>query len=74
MVVILPEAGRMYDTLDLLAANGLDLLDDMQNETVALALPKLKMSASMDLTDALQRIWASGKPFSAEADFSGMAE
>lgn len=73
MVVILPEAGRMYDTLDLLAANGLDLLDDMQNETVALALPKLKMSASMDLTDALQSLGLE-KPFSAEADFSGMAE
>lgn len=72
MVVILPEAGRMYDTLDLLAENGLGLLEGMQNKPVFLALPKLKMATSMDLTDALQTLGLK-KPFSPEADFSSMA-
>ena len=73
MYVILPEEGRMHDTLEALAAGGMELLGGMQSERVALSLPRMKMSVSLNLTETLKGLGLEAL-FSPEADFSGMVE
>ena len=63
----------MHDTLEALAAGGMELLGGMQSERVALSLPRVKMSVSLNLTETLKDLGLEAL-FSPEADFSGMVE
>ena len=73
MLVILPDEGCMYDTMDALVENGLALFENMEQKRVDLALPKLEISASLELSDSLQTLGIT-LPFTSMADFSGMVE
>ena len=73
MLVILPDEGCMYDTLDTLVENGLSLFEGMAQKRVSLALPKVDISASLELAESLQTLGIE-LPFTTMADFSGMVE
>jgi len=73
MYVILPDENCMYDTFQALTENGMSLLDEMTGQRVALALPKVDMDRSMELSEILLALGVT-VPFSSQADFSGILE
>jgi len=72
MVILLPERGRFEEFEASLSAERVDsIIGDLEDENVALTLPKFEFESEFSLVDTLA---AMGMPiaFSGAADFSGM--
>lgn len=73
MLVALPREGRLTDALAGIARDGLAWFGDMGDRKIRLSLPKLDVSVSNSLTDALQALGIR-RAFTDDAQFPGISE